>query len=208
MKVSGTLVERNHKFAIFWGGGLGDILTLRPLLIALEATLETPPFFFTTATHIQGLFSELGLKARLHILPPKPAAALGTIRNLDIRFDWLYLGPHPRIKTRMLAHMVGARRIWSERHAAVSPFVGEQVLADVRGLGLQGSEAVHLPYGGKWRGAGANSKTETTRPYFVLHPGAKGRWETTRWPEARWTELMQQMLSETARGRAVRTEPA
>jgi hypothetical protein len=197
MKVSGSPVKRGHKFAIFWGGGLGDVLALRPLLIALEATLDTPPFFFTTATHIQGLFSELGLRTQLHILPSKPAAALGIIRNLGIRFDWLYLGPHPRIKTRILAHMVRARRIWSVRHVAASPFIGEQVLADVRELGLQGPEAIRLPYGGKWRGAGDNYKVETARPYLVLHPGAKGRWETTRWPEGCWAELIRQILSET-----------
>lgn len=197
MKVSGPLVKRSHRFAIFWGGGLGDILALRPLLIALEATLDTPAYFFTTATHIQGLFSELGLRTQLHILPPKPAAALGVIRNLGIRFDWLYLGPHPRIKTRMLAHVVRARRIWSERHADAPPFIGEQVLADVRQLGLQGPETIHLPYGGKWRSAAGGGKAESTYPYIVLHPGAKDRWETTRWPEACWVGLMRQILLET-----------
>lgn len=199
MKVSGAPVERGHRFAIFWGGGLGDILALRPLLMALEATLDTPPFFFTTATHMQGLFSQLGLRTQPHILPPKPAAALRTIWNLGVRFDWLYIGPYPRIKTRMLAHAVRARRIWSKHHATVSPFIGEQVLADVRDLGLQGPEAIHLPYGGKWPGAEPerNGKVETARPYLVLHPGAKGRWETTRWPEACWTGLMQQILLET-----------
>jgi len=132
-----------------------------------------------------------------YILPPRPAAALGVFRNLGIRFDWLYIGPYPRIKTRMLAHTVRAQNIWSVRHATASPFVGEQVLADVKALELHGPEAIHLPYGGKWSGTSDIDDMQGTRPYLVLHPGAKDRWETKRWPETCWTELMQQLLLET-----------
>ena len=194
----GQVVKGSDRFAIFWGGGLGDILALRPLLLALEGTLETPPFFFTTATHMQGLFGELGLRTRPRVLPPEPFPALRMLRASGPRFDWLYLGAYPRMKTRMLAHVVQPHRIWNVRHGDRHPFVGEQVLADVEAFRLQGPQAIHLPYGGKWHPPTAGAVKLPVRPYMVLHPGAKERWETTRWPAECWAELMRRLLQDTA----------
>jgi ADP-heptose:LPS heptosyltransferase len=186
--VSGAQLGPGDRFAIFWGGGLGDILALRPLLLALEGQLDTPPDFFSTATHMQGLFQELGLRVTHHVLPAKPRAALGYFRDMGVRFDWLYLGAYPRIKTRMLAHVVGAERIWSRRHADAHPFVGEQVLADLRDLGFADPQ----PYGG---GMGLpRAAVMLPSDYLLFHPGAKARWETTRWPADRWRRLLQRVL--------------
>ena len=196
--VQDQVLKRSDKLAIFWGGGLGDVLTLRPLLMALEATLETPPFFFTTATHMPGLFSVLGLQTRPQILPPEPFPALKILRDTGIRFDWLYLGPYPRIKTRMLAHVARPYRIWSVRHVDVHPFLGEQVLADVKAFGLRGPDSIYMPYGGKWSPAVSGAAAPHGRPYLMLHPGAKDRWETKLWPHECWAELMRQVLRETA----------
>lgn len=182
-------VRRGDRFAVFWGGGLGDILVIRPLLMALAAALQEPPHFFTTAGHLQGLFEALDLKVQLHRLPPEPRAALQVFRRLGLRFDWIYLGPHPRIKTRMLAHVVGARRIWNLRHEGVSPFLGEQILADVKALGLAGDPRTAQAYGGDWGPPAAGGDD-----YLVLHAGAKQRWETKQWPVRRWSELIQRLL--------------
>jgi hypothetical protein len=197
MKPAGPLVKHNHKFAIFWGGGLGDILALRPLLIGLEAKLDTPPFFFTTATHMHGVFSELGLMTKPCILPPNLTGALGILRDTGVDFDWLYLGPHPRIKTRMLAHTARTHRIWSVQHAHTLPFIGEQVLADARVLGIEGPDAVHQPYGGRWAYP-LRAVDLPSRDYLVLHPGSKSQWETTRWSDTCWTELLQRLLDVTS----------
>lgn len=186
--MSGTRIGRGDRFAIFWGGGLGDILALRPLLLALEGTLDVPPDFFSTATHISGLFRELGLKVTHHVLPAQPMAALKYFRDLGTRFDWIYLGAYPRIKTRMLAHVVGAGRIWSRHHGDAHAFVGEQVLADVREFGLPAIP----PYGGS--AALPRVSVPLPQDYLLFHPGAKARWETTRWPANRWRALMQQVL--------------
>jgi len=186
-------IRRSDRFAVFWGGGLGDILALRPLLQALEGTLDRPPDFFTTATHLQGLFQELGLRVTPHILPAQPFPALKLFRDLGVRFDWLYLGAYPRIKTRMLAHVVGAGRIWSSRHPDADAFIGEQVLADVRALGLATDGQ---PYGG---GAGMPRASAASPPdYLLFHPGAKARWETTRWAADHWRALLQQVLEASA----------
>ena len=183
-------VEPKDRFALFWGGGLGDLLAIRPLLMALEGRLETPPYFFTTAHHLEGLFDALGLEVRLRVLPTGPREALAVFRNLGVRFDWIYLGPHPRLRTRLLARVVGARHIWSCRHTEVDSFIVEQLAADIRALGLEGPSQ---PYGG----AAALARAEVTVPrdYLLFHPGAKPRWETTRWPVQNWRELLRRTLA-------------
>lgn len=190
-----AMLHRDDTFGILWGGGLGDILVLRPLLMGLEVALDQPPYLLTTATHLSGLFEQLGLRTQLRILPRAPAAALAELRRLNLQFDWLYLGPHPRIKTRMLAHVMRPRRIWLRRHAQSGAFLGEQIQADIGAFGLTGPASIHAPYGGKWPTAlpspGAGGK------HLLLHPGAKGRWRTKLWQDERWAELMRHLLNES-----------
>ena len=186
-------VEARDRFAVFWGGGLGDLLVIRPLLMALVERLQAPPHFFTTAHHLEGLFEALGLKVQLHVLPTAPREALAVFRRLGLRFDWIYLGPHPRLKTRLLARVVGAGCVWSRRHPEVDGFIAEQVAADMRAMGF---DVPARPYGG---GAElARAEVKVPRDYLVLHPGAKARWETTRWPAGRWQELLRRTLAESA----------
>ena len=179
------------RFAIFWGGGLGDILVIRPLLMALAERLEQPPYFFTTAHHLQGVFEALHLKVQLQVLPTAPREALQVFRRLGVRFDWIYLGSNPRLKTRLLAYVVGAERIWSVRHSEVATFLGEQVLADVRAFGLADGGPATQPYGGDW---GPQAAFSRDGEYLVLHAGAKGRWQTKQWPEAKWIQFMDWLL--------------
>lgn len=190
------MLKHSDRFAIFWGGGLGDVLALRPLLMALEKTLDVPPLFFTTASHLQGLIGALGLRAELQVLPSRPAAALAIIRNSGIRFDRLYLGPYPRLRTRMLAYAVAPGRIWNVRHGEVSRFIAEQVAADARAMGL---DVPSEPYGGRWQYPGS-MPSAAAGGYLVLHSGAKDQWDTTRWPDARWTDLIRKLLPGTSHG--------
>jgi hypothetical protein len=190
-----ALLRREDNFGILWGGGLGDILVLRPLLMALESALDQPPYLLTTATHLSGLFEQLGLRTRLRILPTVPAAALAELRRLDLKFDWLYLGPHPRIKTRMLAHVMRPRRIWNRRHAAAGSFLGEQIHADIDAFGLTTPAAIHEPYGGCWPASLPSPGTDGD--YLLLHPGAKGRWRTKLWQDDRWAEFMGHLLQKS-----------
>ena len=189
------MVKPQDRFAIFWGGGLGDILVIRPLLMALAEKLEQPPYFFTTANHLEGVFEALGLEVQLQVLPTAPGEALKVFRRLGLRFDWIYLGPHPRLKTRLLAHVVGAGRIWSVQHAGVPVFLGDQILADVRALGLADGGPATQAYGGEW---GPQAVRTRDGEYLVLHAGAKGRWQTKQWPEAKWIQLMDRLLRDHA----------
>lgn len=186
------MVKPSDRFAIFWGGGLGDLLAIRPLLMALAERLETPPYFFTTAQHLEGLFEALGLKVQSHVLPAAPREALAVFRRLGIRFDWIYLGPHVRLKTRLLAQVVGAEHIWSRHHPEVDAFIGEQISADIRALGLA---ATVQPYGGSAGLLRAQVSVPNASDYLVFHPGAKPRWETTRWPADHWRELLRHVLA-------------
>lgn len=187
-----AMLNRGDSFGILWGGGLGDILVLRPLLMGLEDALDQPPYLLTTATHLSGLFEQLGLRTQLRILPQAPSAALAELRRLNLKFDWLYLGPHPRIKTRMLAHVMRPRRIWLRRDAGAGVFLGEQIQADIDAFGLVAPASIHLPYGGKW--PAALTSPGTRDDHLLLHPGAKGRWQTKLWQDERWAELMGQLL--------------
>jgi|GEM_PF-1163715 len=187
-----AMLHRGDTFGILWGGGLGDILVLRPLLMGLEAALDQPPYLLTTATHLSGLFEQLDLRTQLRILPQAPAPALAELRRLNLKFDWLYIGPHPRIKTRMLAHVMRPRRIWLRRDAGAGAFLGEQIQADIHAFGLAGPASIHIPYGGKWPAAQPSSGSGGH--HLLLHPGAKGRWQTKLWQDERWAELMGQLL--------------
>lgn len=189
--MSAPQLRPRGRFAVFWGGGLGDILVIRPLLMALAEKLEQPPYFFTTAQHLEGVFEALGLKVQLQVLPRAPGEALKVFRRLGLRFDWIYLGPHPRLKTRLLAHVVGAEHIWSLRHAEVPAFLGDQILADVRALALADSGPATQPYGGDW---GPQAARARDGEYLVLHAGAKGRWQTKQWPEEKWVQFMAWLL--------------
>ena len=191
-----TRPARGDRFAVFWGGGLGDLLTLRPLLQALEPVLDQPPDFFTTASHLDGLFRALHLRATLHVLPKAPRAALGSIRAVEPRFDWLYLGPYPRFKTRLLGRVVGAKQLWSERHRDTPLFVGEQVLKDARLMAPETSAGLE-PYGGAWPGGLSPSPGLDRSSYLLFHAGAKEGWETTRWPDARWKALAEAVVGST-----------
>lgn len=186
-------VEAKHRFALFWGGGLGDLLAIRPLLMGLAGRLETPPHFFTTAHHLEGLFEALDIRVQLQVLPAAPREALAVFRRLGVHFDWIYLGPYVRLKTRLLAQVVGAERIWSRRYPEADAFIAEQIAADAQALGLV---APSQPYGGS---AGlARAPVSVPRDYLVFHPGAKSRWETTRWPLERWRALLQRALAASA----------
>ena len=189
-------LARDDRFAIFWGGGLGDLLSVRPLLQALEPVLDRPPDFFTTASHLDGLFRELKLRARLHVLPKAPAEALRTIRAVERRFDWLYLGPYPRFRTRLLGRVVGAKHVWSERHRDTPLFVGEQVLKDARLMAPETSAGLK-PYGGDWPGELSTPSGLDGPPYLLFHAGAKEGWVTTRWPDAHWRALTQVVAAKT-----------
>jgi ADP-heptose:LPS heptosyltransferase len=88
-------------------------------------------------------------------------------------------------------------RIWQKRYPETSSFVGEQVLADVRAFGIEGPDGIHKSYGGDWYYEMQTGVSDGASPYLVLHPGAKGAWETKRWPDACWSELMRRILAES-----------
>ena len=178
-----------ERVGIFWGGGLGDLLVLRPLLMAFEARLTAAPVLYTTAQHLPNLLAELSLTTHLQVLPRKAAAAVAMLRR-ENSLDLLYIGPYTTLSTLLLAKAVKAREVWHRRHADADPFIGEQVLADARSFDL---DVAPEPYGGPLPGV------DGAKPgnYLLLHPGAKDGWKTKQWPPENWREFMLKLLAES-----------
>jgi hypothetical protein len=171
---------------VLWGGGLGDALVLRPLL---EACCERgiSPLLVSTASHIPGLAGSLGQGVRSLILPRQPLEALAALRRLE-PIDLLYLSPYSPWKTRLLARLAGARRVWSNSPRS-RQFIGDVICADVTALKLAGRPP--RAYGSlpvfRPDGAAAPSMPGAV----LIHPGSRAKWRTTRWPAERWIELLQ-----------------
>ena len=184
-----------ERVAILWGGGLGDLLVMRPVLEAVCRPGWPAPLYLTRSIAETDPLKAMGLPVERLLLPPGPREALALVRGAG-HFDRVYSGPHNRWRTRMLARTVDA-----ERHGPVHPrgdcrFLADVIAADVVAMGwmehpppVYGSRPLFplpLPEGP----VGA----ELPRgPYLVIHPGSKSRWETTRWPMDRWSLLLRQL---------------
>jgi heptosyltransferase-2 len=73
----------------------------------------------------------------------------------------------------------------------------EQVLRDCRLMGLPEASAGPAGFSGflPWQ---VMPGSAPARPYLVLHAGSKERWQTTRWPGERWSELTTLLLEQTS----------
>jgi ADP-heptose:LPS heptosyltransferase len=79
----------------------------------------------------------------------------------------------------------------------VPAFIFEQILADIRTIGLADSNVngdflSFLP----WKISDIVSPFPGGQRYIVLHTGAKDRWTTTRWPIEKWIILIKRILEE------------
>lgn len=193
--------ERVKKIGILWGGGLGDLLMIRPLLTAAHADSRVETCLLTTASHAVGLFSEFCAPTRVVQLPRKVRDLAPVVRAWRRSFDVLYLGPYPTLKTRLLARVLQPAAIWSRRHRGAHPFLLEQVLRDCEALGLgcatpAGDLSAFLP----WSVDAGPGPFEDRRPFVVVHAGAKQGWATKSWPAERWAVLVGRIVRETACG--------
>lgn len=189
---------RIRKVGILWGGGLGDLLMIRPLLLAIHAIPATESYFLTTAAHATELFDEFCSPTKVVLLPRNPQNIPAAIKKWRCFFDLLYIGPYPTLKTRMLGHLLSPQKLWSRKHKNVPPFLLEQVIADIKDLKLINTLSEHdfssfLP----WKVVEHFNPFKNDSPFLVLHPGAKERWKTTLWPIECWQELTQKFLEKT-----------
>jgi hypothetical protein len=177
---------------VLWGGGLGDALVLRPLLQAWRER-GLVPLLASTASHAPGVIDALELQARSLTLPPRPFEALAALRRLQ-PIDLLYLSPYSPWKTRLLARLAGARRLWLSRPRAADQFVADVVCADVAALGL--ATGAVAPYG-RLPLFRAPDVAPVPSGALLVHPGSRSNWHTRRWPTQRWIELLQALRRET-----------
>lgn len=189
------------KIGILWGGGLGDLLMIRPLLAAAHADTRLATYFCTSASHATELYQEFCAPTTVVQFPRNVRELLPAIKKWRHFFDLLYLGPYPSLKTRMLAHLLQPEKIWSKRHVQAQPFLLEQILCDCAALGLRSQRAAKdfisfLP----WQLDSAMTPFPEKQPFVVMHAGAKQRWKTTRWPAENWAVLTKKVLDETSFG--------
>jgi len=186
------------RVAALWGGGLGDLLVLRPFASAMRrAGAEVR--LLTTADHLSSeSIASICADISLVRLPRNIAGLIPVIREQRGRFDLVYLGPYPGWRTRLLGVVLGGGRCWSRRHRHVPPFILEQVRADVDEMGLGNLVPGSFPYGAMpWNGSAA-AGADMAAPYLAVHMTSKDRWMTHRWPLPRWRALLERVLRETA----------
>jgi len=193
-----TISRYPERWCILWGGGLGDILVIRPLLQVLARSCLVPPVYATTATHLPSLFNSLGLRMHVVRLARTPWTAVSQMRSLG-RFDWLYIGPRNTWKTRILAMSVLGARVWRSRRKSKIQFVADIIAEDANNL--HPNEASSQPYGTLPifpRPANAHSfmYPRFTTPYLVVHPSAKTQWQTKTWPTTHWQALLNHLALE------------
>ncbi len=186
------------RIGILWGGGLGDLLMIRPFLKAVHSSPETESYLMTAESHLSELFDELCPPAEVIQLSRNPGHLLPVIKKWRHFFDLIYLGPCPTLKTRILGHLLAPKKLWSCRHKNADPFLLEQIIADIGALGLSGNQRAcrltdYLP----WPVESSKNPFADPGHFFVLHPGAKARWSTTLWPLERWAQLVLKILGET-----------
>jgi len=177
------------KIAILWGGGLGDLLVLRPLLLALErANIKTT--VITTAKHLSYNTTKaiLGETTEIVHLEKKLPSLMSFIQKRRGFYDCIYLGPYPRTTTRMFSFVFKAKKRWTIKHPAVSPFIFEQIMQDVKMMGLQNFIDKKYPYEAiPW----PNYQTEINIPSpIIIHLTSKQQWKTTVWPITKWLKLI------------------
>ena len=188
----------SKKVGILWGGGLGDLLVVRPFLLALQADPSVQPYLLTNAAHMTELFEEFCSPTRVIQLPRQYSQLLSIIKKWRRSFDLIYLGPYPTFKTRLLGNILSSKKLWSVHHKNCPPYILDQVFADITALGLS-TQIDHrnltafLP----WQTEGLDNLFSGTPPFLVIHPGAKQKWATTRWPVKKWKVLILKLLNKT-----------
>lgn len=186
------------KVGILWGGGLGDLLMIRPFLLALHADAGIESYLLTTAAHASELFNELCSPTRVILLPRGIFDVSSILKQWGRFFDLIYMGPHPTFKTRILGHLLAPQKLWGRYNKETQPYLLEQVLADTKALGLDIFErgrnfTSFLP----WKPENNFKPFADIKPFLVLHPGAKERWRTTLWPLEHWKKLTKKLLDES-----------
>jgi ADP-heptose:LPS heptosyltransferase len=188
----------SKKIGILWGGGLGDLLVIRPFLLALHDDPSVQSYLLTNAAHATELFEVFCSPTRVVQLPRQYSLLLPMIRKWRHFFDLIYLGPHPTVKTRLLGYLLSPRKLWSKAHKNIPPYILDQIIADITELGLSTkikdkNPATFLP----WSAIHQKKPFPEGPPFLAIHPGAKKKWTTTLWPIERWKALMVTILTKT-----------
>lgn len=196
MTAPALALDRADRVAVLWGGGLGDLLVIRPLLQRLAARLARPADFVCASFVAPGVAAAAGAPVTEVPVPRAPGAALAAARRLG-PYRLVYLGPHPTWRTHALAAAVRGA-IWSRPGGGPHEFIGDTLWRDVVSLGLADPSEAPQPYGTRPLFAGlAPEPPPIGAPYLVAHLTARPHWQAKQWPGPLWREVLRRVLAET-----------
>ncbi len=179
-----------ERVAIIWGGGLGDVLVIRPLLEAACQPGWPAPLYMTRVHEGLDPLSAMGLPIPLLRLPAAPIAALRAVRRAG-HFDRVYWGPHNTWRSRWLGRAVAADRSGPFHRAREPRFLADAIARDVVQMGW--AETPPPSYGSLPlfpAPVDGIDREPSAEPYLVAHPGCKIGWQTTAWPFTEWRILL------------------
>lgn len=187
-----------ERVAVLWGGGLGDALVIRPVLEAASRPGWPTPVYFTRVRSGVDLLVAMGLSVRKVYLPESSLAALRLVRRAG-HFDRVYVGPHNRWRSRLLARAFHTDR-YGPRHPRLDErFLGDVIAEDVVTMGWV--DALPPCYGSRplFPAPVVVDQDPPREPppaesYLIAHPGSRSGWETTRWPMDRWALLLRELM--------------
>ena len=182
-------MKRKRNWAVMWGSGLGDILVIRPFLMALaENTLYQPLLLTTSRSYIPDVVNALSLNVKVKVFSNSFWGALQMFREAP-GISRIYIGPHNTAKTKLLAYVIGAGRILHS--TSVKSFIADAIADDIVSFGLSENA---IPYGSLpiFKDKSNDNEYEFANS-IVVHCGAKALWETTIWPIDKWIQLLSRL---------------
>ena len=170
---------------ILGGGGLGDLTVIYPLLSSFEKE-GIRYCYCTKVMHAKPLIESFIPSRDIFFLKGGLLSILNTVLFLRKNFHYTYIGPHPSLSTKLLAFFIG-KPILSYSIENKSRFIGDTVKNDILRLGLK---APKKPYNKFFINPEIKRK-----PYILIHKSAKRDWQTTRWPDDNWRQLLNKLLA-------------
>jgi len=175
------------KTVVLWGGGLGDALVLRPLLIELSSR-GNPPVMASVASHAPELISAFNIGATSIILERNPMVALRMLRRID-PISSIYVGPYSTWKTRLLARTAAPRSTYVS-HPTENRFIADAICDDVLSMGLAHTRP--QPYGPLPIFAPPTGSLKPAQT-ILIHAGSRPDWPSKRWPNDRWAAVLRML---------------
>ena len=179
-------MKPKRSWVVMWGSGLGDMLVIRPFLMALAKCQSNPPILLTTGrSFLPSVLQAMSLNVKISVFSNSLLGAL----QMVLQAPWgrpIYIGPHNTTKTRVLAYLLGLGRILHSK--SKKPFIADAVADDIVLFRLAKKAAAYGPL--PIFNQEFNKVNCELEDAIVVHCGAKSLWKTKCWPIDKWVQLL------------------